>query len=83
MDKWVEKLNLMPLEMGLERHGDTVQNRIIFYQTFIDQSVKKIQQFELESRLKIQPTLSDDEYLELCELRDQAFLTLRELERGI
>ena len=83
MDKWVEKLNLMPLEMGLERHGDTIQNKIIFYETFLNQSDKAIKQFEREEHYKLGTTLSDDEYLELCELRDQAFLILRELERGI
>ena len=58
MDKWVDKLNLMPLEMGLERHGDTTQNRIIFHQTFIEKSEKVLKQFELEERLKVQTTLN-------------------------
>lgn len=81
MDKWVERLNLMPLEMGLERHGDTIQNRIIFYETFLNQSDKVVSQFEREERYKLVTTLSEEEYLELEELREQAVLKIQQLSK--
>lgn len=81
MDKWVDKLNLMPLEMGLERHGDTIQNKIIFYETFLNQSDKVIQQFEREERYKLGTTISDDEYLELEDLREQAVIKIQQLSK--
>lgn len=69
MDKWVEKLNLMPLEIGLERHGDTIQNRIVFYQTFLNQSGELINRYEQEVLYGIPTSISNYEYLELLELR--------------
>lgn len=77
MNKWVEKLNLMPLEMGLERHGDTIQNRIIFYETFLNQSEELINRYEQEESYGIPTSISDYEYLELIELRKQAVLELK------
>lgn len=77
MDKWVEKLNLMPLEIGLERHGNTIQNRIVFYQTFLNQSRELINRYEQEVSYGIPTSISNYEYLELLELRKQTVLELK------
>ena len=78
--RWLSKMQMAELEFYLDRHGDTDETRLIFYQTFLNQSDKKMFQYEREKKFNIQVSLSLEEYHELEELRKYCVEQIRILE---
>ena len=83
MDNWLELLNMMPVNFYLDRHGDTIENRIVFYKTFLNQSDNVIKLFKNEKEYGLKTTISYDDYTELLLIRKEVIEQIQNLNKRL
>lgn len=83
LKNWLPKMIMADLQFYLDRHGDTDETRIMFYQTFLNQSDKEIMQNDREQQLNVTTSLSDEEYIELQEVRQYCVEQIRDIKAMI